>query len=294
MIEYNMPLYRPPAEANSFILQVTLGCSYNKCSFCTMYENKEYKVRKLEDIQDEIEVMARLKPYTKRVFLADGDVLNVDAVHILKILDALLLNFPKLQRVSAYASAFNLVKKTNEELLLLKEKKLSLVYYGIESGDFELLKAIDKSIKPTKMIEGLNKASAAGLKISAMVILGLGGKSRSKEHIHNTAALINACKITYLSTLELGFEKNRKDLFYKRFEKKLGEFTFLTQEEMLKEQVLLISLINPPKAVIFRSNHASNTFALKGVLPKDKLRLMDELKFVLKNYDLSSTKMSFE
>ena len=123
MIEYNMPLYRPPAEANSFILQVTLGCSYNKCSFCTMYENKEYKVRKLEDILDEIEVMSRLNPDTKRVFLADGDVLNVDAVHILKILDVLIESFPKLQRVSAYASAFNLVKKTNEELTFIKRKK---------------------------------------------------------------------------------------------------------------------------------------------------------------------------
>jgi len=289
-----MPLYRPPAEANSFILQVTLGCSYNKCSFCTMYENKDYEVRKLEDIFDEIEVMSRLNPDTKRVFLADGDVLNVDTVHILKILDVLTESFPKLQRVSAYASAFNLLKKSNEELLSLKEKKLSLVYYGIESGDFELLKAIDKSIKPSKMIEGLNKASEVGLKISAMVILGLGGKSRSNEHIKNTATLINECKISYLSTLELGFEKNRKDLFYERFEKKLGKFTFLTQEEMLKEQALLISLINPSKPVIFRSNHASNTFALKGVLPKDKLRLIDELRFVLKNYDLTSTKMSFE
>ncbi len=289
-----MPLYRPPAEANSFILQVTLGCSYNKCSFCTMYENKDYEVRKLEDIFDEIEVMSRLNPDTKRVFLADGDVLNVDTVHILKILDVLISSFPKLQRVSAYASAFNLLKKSNEELLSLKENKLSLVYYGIESGDFELLKAIDKSIKPSKMIEGLNKASEVGLKISAMVILGLGGKSRSNEHIKNTAALINECKISYLSTLELGFEKNRKDLFYERFEKKLGKFTFLTQEEMLKEQALLISLINPSKPVIFRSNHASNTFALKGVLPKDKLRLIDELRFVLKNYDLTSTKMSFE
>jgi len=289
-----MPLYRPPAEANSFILQVTLGCSYNKCSFCTMYENKDYEVRKLEDIFDEIEVMSRLNPDTKRVFLADGDVLNVDTVHILKILDVLISSFPKLQRVSAYASAFNLLKKSNEELLSLKEKKLSLVYYGIESGDFELLKAIDKSIKPSKMIEGLNKASEVGLKISAMVILGLGGKSRSNEHIKNTATLINECKISYLSTLELGFEKNRKDLFYERFEKKLGKFTFLTQEEMLKEQALLISLINPSKPVIFRSNHASNTFALKGVLPKDKLRLIDELRFVLKNYDLTSTKMSFE
>ena len=296
MIDYNNPLYRPPAEASSLIIQITLGCSYNKCSFCTMYENKEYKVRKLDDILDEIEVMATLYPDTQKIFLADGDALNLDTKHLLKILEFIQESFLSLRRVSIYASAFNLLKKTKEELIELRENKLSLIYYGIESGDYELLKAINKTISPLRMIEGLNKASEAGMKISAMVILGLGGKKRSVEHIKNTALLINHCKISYLSTLQLGLEESKEEFFYNFYKKNLGEFEFLNLEEILKEQASLISLLNPSKTLIFRSNHVSNILPLKGNLPRDKNRLISEIRDFLSNslYDLTEIDRSFE
>ena len=280
MIEYNQPLYRPPAEANSVIIQVTLGCSFNKCTFCTMYESKDYKVRKLEDVFKDIDTMASFYQDSVKMFLADGDALNMETNHLIKILDYAYLKFPKLRRVSVYASAFNLNDKSLEELKLLKQKGLNLIYYGIESGSYEVLKKIQKPISQIKMIDSLNKAYQAGLKTSVTVILGLAGKKYSFEHIKETAYIINQVKVTYLSTLQLMLEEGRYQKFIKNFD---GGFKMLNEKEMLEEQKSFLEQLNPSNKVIFRSNHVSNSLALAGTIPKDKTRLIEELSFILKS-----------
>jgi len=286
MIAYNQPLYRPPAEANSIIIQVTLGCSFNKCSFCSMYETKKFQIRTLEDIFLDIDKLSNYKD-TRRVFLADGDALACETSFLIEVLKYLKLKFPKLQRVSSYASPFNLLEKKQEELNLLREYGLSLVYYGIESGNADLLKYVNKSIKLEKMILGLNKATKAKMKISATVILGLGGKNLSNEHIIQTAKLINECEhINYLSTLQLGLNSTKEDAFFKRFETKNSQFIFCSDKDMLEEQKIFISLLNPKKPIIFRSNHASNALPLKGTLPKDKNLLLELINMALENETL--------
>ena len=286
MIDYHQPLFRPPAEANSVIIQVALGCSFNKCSFCSMYESKRFRIRDLEDIKRDIRDMS-VYDDTRRVFLADGDALACDTDFLIEILEYLKKRFPKLQRVASYASPYNLLEKTQEELNLLRKNGLSLVYYGIESGNHELLKYVNKPMKPEKMLEGLNKASKANMKISATVILGLGGKKLSIQHIEDSAKLINSCEhINYLSTLQLGLSDTKEDNFFKRFEKKNNEFIFCSDDEMLQEQKRFISLINPKKAIIFRSNHASNALPLKGTLPKDRDELLGVLNMALEDENL--------
>ena len=283
MIEYHEPVFRPPAEANSFILQVSLGCSYNRCAFCSMYESKQFKVRSLEEIFADIDAMSEYQTI-RRVFLADGDALVCDTSFLVEILKYLKQTFTKLQRVASYASPYNLLEKSQEELEFLREHGLSLLYYGVESGNHDLLKTIDKPMKPQKMIEGLNKASKANMKLSVTVILGLGGKKLSQEHIEHTAKLINECEhINYLSTLQLGLTASKKDNFFSRYEKKHGVFEFCSDQEMLQEQKQFVSLLNPKKAIIFRSNHASNALPLKGTLPKDKEALIEVLNEALKD-----------
>ena len=281
MIEYNQPLYRPPAEANSVIIQATYGCSFNKCTFCTMYESKNFQIRKLEDVFKDIDAMSSHYQKTNKMFLADGDALALNTNHLIKILDYAYSKFPKLRRVSLYASSFNLYDKTLEELKLLKEKGLTLIYYGIESGSYEVLKKIQKPISNTKMIDGLNKAYDAGMKTSATVILGVAGKKYSSLHIKETASIINQIKVTYLSTLQLMIEDSRKEKFIKNFD---GEFEMLNEREMLEEQKSFLEQLNTSNKVIFRSNHVSNSLALAGTIPKDKDRLIAEVNFVLENY----------
>ena len=214
MIDYDYPLFRPPAEANNIIIQVTLGCSYNNCSFCSMYKTKKYEVRKLEDVYKEIDTIARAYPATTKVFLADGDALALPSEHLLTLLKYLQKAFVKLRRVSLYASAQNILSKSQEELELLQKNRLTLIYYGIETGSNLILKKITKGVGQSDIIESLNLASSTGIKISATVILGIGGELYSNEHIEQTAKIINATRVNYLSTLQLGLEEDAKDNFY--------------------------------------------------------------------------------
>lgn len=278
---YDEPLYRPPAEANSVIIQATLGCSFNKCTFCTMYETKEYKQRPLDEVFSDIDTLAKHYPHSTKMFLADGDALALDTNTLVSILEYAYIKFSKLRRVSLYASAFNIHEKTLEELILLKEKGLGLIYYGIESGSYEILKKIQKPISHKKMINSLDKVFEAKIKSSVTVILGVGGKIYSKEHINETVKLINKLNITYLSTLQLMLENNREEKFIKNFK---GEFFPLNDREMLEEQLAFVSGIEPLDKIIFRSNHVSNSLPLAGTFPKDQAKLIATINFYLDNY----------
>lgn len=274
MLAYDQPVYRPPSEANSFILQVTLGCSFNRCTFCSMYRSKEFLVRTVTDIFRDIDLASMAAPDTRRVFLADGDALVCEMPLLLDVLNYLKLKFPKLSRVSSYALPANLIRKTTEELKILREAGLTLLYFGFESGSAKVLKLIRKGAQPEMIEEGLHKAANAGLKVSATVILGLGGAKLAEEHIVSTVELINRVPLTYLSTLQLGLDDTIRNEFLHRF----GE-QYEAQDDfgMLAEQLNLISGIDPPKPVIFRSNHASNALPLAGTLPRDRERLIEEV-----------------
>ena len=277
MTEYDYPLFRPPAEANNLIIQVTLGCSYNNCSFCSMYKTKSYEVRKLEDMNRDINAAARAYPDTHKIFLADGDALALPSEHLLTILKQLQNSFPKLRRVSIYASAQNILNKSHEELQTLYANKLNLIYYGIETGSNLLLKKITKGVSQSKITDSLNRASNAGIKVSATVILGIGGEKYSKEHIEKTAEIINTTRVNYLSTLQLNLEEDAKENFYKHF----SDFKPNDDFEILQEQKRFLELLHPTNKIIFRSNHVSNALHLSGTLPRDKDRLVRELDYAL-------------
>lgn len=277
MLEYSYPLFRPPAEANNLIIQATLGCSYNNCSFCSMYKTKGYEVRKLEKVLQEIDTLSHMYPNATKVFLADGDALSLPSEHLLTLLKYLQKSFPKLRRVSTYASAQNILKKSKEELKILCKNKLNLLYYGIETGSDLILNNITKGVTQGEIISSLNLASEAGIKISATVILGLGGEKYSSLHIEETAKIINATKVNYLSTLQLGLEEDAKENFYKHFD----DFSMPDDTQILEEQKRFLELLEPTNRIIFRSNHASNALHLAGTLPKDRERLVQELDMAL-------------
>ena len=284
MLEYSYPLYRPPAEADNVILQATHGCSYNNCTFCSMYKTKSYEVRDIQDVFKDIDTLSFMHPDARRVFIADGDALSLDTDYLLKIFIYLEEAFARLGRISVYASAQNILNKSSEELKSLQENGLSLIYYGVETGSDRVLKKITKGVNQSEIIESLNKASDAEIKISATVILGMGGKKYSDEHIIESAKVINATRVNYLSTLQLGLEEDSKEKFYKHF----NDFEMLDDTQLLQEQKKFIELLNPSNKIIFRSNHASNALHLEGNLPKDKESLIEEL-----NHALNIGEMSF-
>ncbi len=269
------PVYRPPSEANNLIIQATLGCSFNRCTFCSMYRGKTFRARPLGEVYADIDRAASLLPDTRRVFLADGDALTLDADHLLRILDHLRKRLPRLTRVSCYALPANLLKKSINELTQLRSQRLRLIYYGIETGCAHLLKRIGKGATPRGMLEGLQKAFAADLKVSATVILGLGGRKYWQDHIDGTLELLSQAPLSYLSTLQLGLEDSVESEFMAHFSE---PFQWQDDEGMLEEQARLIAGLNPPRRVVFRSNHASNSLALAGTLPDDREKLLAELK----------------
>jgi len=276
MLEYDYPLFRPPAESENIILQVTFGCSYNNCSFCTMYKTKEYRVKPLEEVKSDIQTLSLLYPNATKIFLADGDALALPTKHLVIILKYLEESFSKLKRISTYASAQNLLQKSQEDLELLQTYKLNLIYYGIETGNDVVLKKITKGVSQSDIITSLNKVPM-GMKISATVILGIGGEKYTNEHIRDTAEIINRTSINYLSTLQLGLEEDAKDNFSKHFD----DFTPLDDYKILTEQKRFLELLKPKNRVIFRSNHVSNALHLAGNLPRDTQRLIEELNEII-------------
>lgn len=271
-MNYEIPLYRPPSEANSLIFQITIGCSYNRCKFCYMYRGKRFRIKRTDVIKEEIDEASKYEPYTERIFLADGDALVIRTDMMIDILYYMRKRFAHLKRVSAYASPSNILDKSLSELRDIQEAGLKLLYIGVESGDDEILKMVDKGADRKDIIRSIKKAGEAGFRTSTTVILGLGGRERSRQHSENTASLVNEAEPDYLSllTLMLGpFEENYiNDVG--------GSLSLLDPIETLVEIREIIKGINI-KGVIFRTNHASNYLPLKGTLSEDKVRLINIL-----------------
>ena len=277
MLNYDAPLYRPPSEARSLIFQVTLGCSFNECSFCDMYRSKEYSERPWEEIKTEIDMMARYLPQTKRVFLADGDALNLDSEYMIKIVKYIREKFTDIQRISCYAMPMNILKKTPEELKKMNQAGLDMFYLGIESGSDIVLKKVTKGAVAKTIIKSVNKAKDAGYIMSCMVILGLGGKAYSKDHITGTAKVISACSPNYVGALTLYLENGIKQEFLEKYQ---GEFEKISDDESLDELYGLVEQIDTDNEIIFRVNHGSNAYTVKGTFPQDKQAMLEKIDWM--------------
>ena len=282
-LEYNEPVFRPPSEAYSLILQLTLGCSWNRCAFCEMYSSKKFKVRKEEEIIREIKEVASISTDIKKVFLADGNAMVLSTSKLLRIINEINKAFPRVTRISAYALPKDISSKTDDELKQLSDAGLKLLYVGIESGDDELLRLINKGETFNSSVDGLQKARKAGIKLSVMILNGLGGKNYSVQHAINSAKAINLIQPEFLSTLVLSFPYG-EDHFKKRFK---GNFKALTTLELIEEMKIFIENLELENSV-FRSDHASNYLVLKGNLNRDKQKFLNNINTVLQSPDDAS------
>ncbi|MGR5177659.1 radical SAM protein [Vibrio parahaemolyticus] len=282
MLNYIEPVFRPPSEWKSLILQVTNGCSHNRCTFCDMYTQpqKKFRPKKIEEIEQELQVIAKSGAQVHRVFLADGDAMTLPFHRLQAICELINQYFPQVQRISSYCLPRNLTNKTTEQLTLLRELGLSLMYVGCESGDDEVLAKVDKGETFTSSLAALNKIRAAGMKSSVMILNGLGGPNYSKQHALNSAKLMNAAQPDYLSTLVVSFPFGEERVAA-GFN---GKFRPLTQSELFEEIKLLIEHLELEKT-IFRSDHASNYLVLKGVLGRDKPKLLQKIELAIHHPD---------
>ena len=270
--DYNEPVFRPPAEANSLIFQATVGCSHNRCGFCGMYKMKTFALRPLQDVLTEIEsVPGSHRDRIKRVFIGDGDGLIYPQTDLVALLEALSSAFPSLSRVAAYASPNSLTTKTPEELQALQQRKLRILYFGLESGDAATLELAQKGYTAEEMLAQCRKAQAAGLKLSVTAILGLAGRRRSAAHAAATAAWINALSPRYFSLLTLIRAHN---------ENYLRLIEPLSNGEILEEALAMVRHLRP-QGTILRSDHVSNILSLAGTYPKDREKIMAYAEAVL-------------
>jgi radical SAM superfamily enzyme YgiQ (UPF0313 family) len=279
-INYYEPLFRPPSEAYSLILQPTIGCSWNRCAFCEMYTTKKFSVRDISEVKQEIRAMAEYKDHIRKVFLADGNAMVLPSDYLLDLLNELNESFPRLSRISAYALPKDLLGKTQNELVTIHEAGLKLIYVGIESGDDEILKMVNKGETYETTVQALLKAKGAGIKSSVMILTGLGGKKYSHQHATNSSRVVNATQPEYLSTLVLSYPHGLEH-FQKRFK---GDFEPCEIRDLLKELKIFIENTELDQTV-FRSDHASNYLILKGTLRRDKERMLDEIDAAMNNPD---------
>jgi len=279
-IPYVEPLFRPPSEAYSLILQVTNGCSWNNCTFCEMYTQpqKRFRFKEQEEIEKELQAVAVSGAQVRRIFMADGDAMTLSFRRLKLIMQAINRYLPGIQRVSSYCLPRNLKNKTVEELAELNDMGLSLFYVGCESGDDLVLERVCKGENFETSLSALQKIKAAGARSSVMILNGMGGKKYSQQHAVNSARLMNAAQPEYLATLVVSFPVG-VERYQQGFK---GEFEPLDQAGLFQEMYWLLAILELEKP-IFRSDHASNYLVLKGVLGKDKPRLLAMVKAALEH-----------
>jgi radical SAM superfamily enzyme YgiQ (UPF0313 family) len=269
-MRYEGQIYRPPSEAESYILQATIGCSWNKCVYCDMYREKQFRVRELSETLSDLRTAAKVTSRRiDKIFVADGDALVLDLPHWREILDNARAELPLLTRVSCYATADNILNKSTTELQELRERGLSLLYIGPESGDDKTLKRIAKGSTYEDHVEAARKAHAAGMRISVITMLGIGGTERSQEHAEQTAALVTAMNPEYFAALTTSVVPNTP--LVKLRDKGFWQLPGVTR--MLEELRIIVDQARPTDA-LFRTNHASNYLPLAGRIPRDSQRIV--------------------
>ncbi|EQB89899.1 radical SAM superfamily enzyme YgiQ (UPF0313 family) [Clostridium punense] len=277
-MRYEGTLYRPPSEAYSLIVQATIGCSHNSCSFCSMYKNKTFRTRPLKEIIEDFKEARKRYSRVEKVFLADGDALIINTGDLITILQNIKSLFPECKRVGVYGSPKSILGKSNEELTFLKDQGLGIIYLGIESGSDKILKDIHKGVTSKEIIEAGKKVREAGIALSVTLISGLGGREDTVEHAIESANIINAINPNYLGILTLMIEEGTE----LQFKIASGEFSLLSPREIMEEMKVFLENIEV-KDTVFRSNHASNYINLGGVLSEEKNKILKEIDYILTN-----------
>ncbi|MCB9716222.1 MAG: radical SAM protein [Myxococcales bacterium] len=285
MVDYIGRIYRPPSEARSFLLQVTVGCSHNRCAYCDMYRDKQFRPKPWETIEADIEEAAALGPRFRRVFLCDGDALILPTRKLLRILEAIAERLPWVERVGVYGDTRSVGRKSVEELGALREAGLGIVYHGMESGDDETLRRIDKGGTAQECVSTAHKLRDAGIVHSVMVLLGVGGVERSREHARNTAATLSRMDPPFVGTLTTTVVPNTPLAAMEA----RGEFTLPPKLDLLQELRDIVAG-SDFSACRFSANHASNYLPLRADLPQHKDALVELLDQVLEARDESILK----
>ena len=289
-MRYEGDVYRPPSEANSLIIQLTIGCARNTCTFCTMYKQKKFRVRDLSEVIEDLHWAKEYYPYPfDRVFLADGDALIVKTADLITILDKIHELLPWVRRITTYGAAKDVLQKTPEELLLLQQHGLEMVYLGAESGSDKVLKDVCKGVSAAETVEACQKLKAAGIKISMTLITGLGGRADTYDHAIGSAKLVSAAKPEYLGllTLTLGDGAPLKKAYQE------GRFQRLSPLEGLEEQKLFLEHVDS-EGTVLRSNHVSNYMSLAGTLNQDREAMIAQLEraiAIMKQYPERFTRL---
>lgn len=281
-MRYEGDIFRPPSEAYSLLIQVTIGCSHNKCTFCSMFKSKQFRVRDMKEVMEDLEMARQTYRRVDRIFLCDGDALCLSTEKLLVILDRIRELFPECKRVSVYGSAKDVLRKTPQELETLRKHGMGMIYLGAESGSDKVLKAICKGVTREEMIQAVRKIEDAGIPASVTFISGLAGKEGWEDHAIETGKMISEMNASYVGLLTLMLDARAPIVD----QINRGELTLLSAEEVVAETYLLLKHANPTKECVFRSNHASNYVSLRGNLPSDKPRMMEQLQRAMENTGL--------
>lgn len=276
MIEYEGRVFRPPSEAYSLIVQVTIGCSHNKCTFCDMYKDKHFRVRPLEDVLADFDEARRMYRYVERIFLADGDALMCPPAHMAKILQYIREVFPECKRVTSYGSPGSILVKTQEELDMLHGLGLEMIYMGLESGSDEVLRRVNKGETADEIVRAGLMVKQAGMKLSVTCIAGIGSLELSEEHAIETARALSRMKPEYIGLLVLAFDLPTPMMT----DWQEGRFHLMDPVEMAQETLILLEHIDA-EGSIFRANHVSNYVNLAGTLNRDRDAMCQRLRDAL-------------
>ena len=281
-MNYEGNVYRPPSEAYSLIIQATIGCSHNSCSFCPMYADEKFRVRPFEDVFRDLQEARVENPRVERLFYADGDALCLKTDKLLALLGAAYSIFPECQRVSVYGRADNIKAKSDDELRQLKAAGLGMIYLGAESGSDEVLRRVNKGETRAELIEAVQRAEAAGIPVSVTFISGLGGRELMREHAVETGTMIGEMGASYVGLLTL-LTAPGTPIFN---DMACGKFKQLTTPEVLQELELILENAECKKPCVMRSNHASNRLVIKGTLPQDRDRLLAQVRAAMNDSHL--------
>lgn len=280
-MKYEGAVYRPWIEAQSILLQVTIGCSNNNCTFCTMFSDKKFRKRELEEVFKDIETLYSYYPHAQSIFLTDGNVMVLGTTYLLKVIQKIKATFPQMQNIALYSELNDLRRKSVEELKALKDAGLDKAYVGLESGDAKVLENIQKNMTPQEAIEGAQKAKEAGIKVLQSFIFGLGGRTRSKEHIKETTRLLNIMKPEEIAPMALTVQPGSV------LEKELLSGTFIqaTPLQILEEEQYLLENLEDFE-MYYWGDHGNNIFPQKGYLPLMKNRFLDNIHTTIQTHPI--------
>ena len=278
-MRYRGPIFRPPSEADSYILQIAYGCSWNRCTFCHMYPGIPFRVRPLDEVLEDIEEAGRSIPQIRRVFLADGDAMVLGPRLLLRVLGALYEHLPNLERVGSYTDAKGVLRKSDDTLAELAAAGLGIVYLGLESGSDEVLGRLRKEATAGEMTEAMQRCRTAGLKTSVIALIGAGGQELTDLHADETARVISAMGADYFSLLTLMI----LDGSPLAEERDTGRYVSLEPLQTLREMRRILAGIETDGPMVFRTNHASTYLPLSGTLPADKDAMLAKLDWAIDN-----------